>query len=229
MQSNYSLKYKSGKSGWKQFFLHNKNALLRKFNPNLELPWMKQKEIEVLWEILKNRNPKNSLEWGCGYSTLYFPTLLAGEFEWTSIEHVKEWAEIVQAKNSRKEVEVKYVAAELEETKGEGTFDEYKSYVQWPQVKAPFDFILIDGRARKHCLVKAFEMIADDGVVVVHDANRKSYLDNTSLFANQLLFVDYRRTAGGLWIGSKTLPLTKSSISIITRRLGVFRQKLAGS
>ncbi|MEQ8808011.1 MAG: class I SAM-dependent methyltransferase [Imperialibacter sp.] len=174
---------------------------------DLELPWMKQKEIEVLWELLKNRRPENSLEWGCGYSTSYFTGLLRGSFKWTSIEHIEEWARVVREKNKGDNVEIRYVPSDVPGAKGEGTFDQYKSYIESPEKGKPYDFILIDGRARKHCAKKAFEMIADDGVVVIHDANRESYLKYIQDIPHQLLLQDYRTKEGGMWIGSKALPL----------------------
>jgi len=39
-------------------------------------PWMKYREIEIIEEILKNLQPQRVLEWGAGYSTLYFPKIL---------------------------------------------------------------------------------------------------------------------------------------------------------
>ena len=59
-------------------------------------PWMRYREIEILKEILKKLRPKKCLEWGAGYSTLYFPKLLPEGTEWISIEHAKVWAEKVK-------------------------------------------------------------------------------------------------------------------------------------
>ena len=56
-------------------------------------PWMKYREIEIIEEIIKNLKPKKCLEWGAGYSTLYFPRLLDSDAKWISIEHEKEWFE----------------------------------------------------------------------------------------------------------------------------------------
>ena len=39
-------------------------------------PYMKNREIMILEEVIRNLNPKNCLEWGSGYSTIYFPKLL---------------------------------------------------------------------------------------------------------------------------------------------------------
>ncbi|RLE64356.1 MAG: hypothetical protein DRJ47_07875 [Thermoprotei archaeon] len=46
------------------------------------------------------------------------------------------------------------------------------------------------------------------GVVVLHDANRKHYLDPCKLYRYQVLFTDHRKDAGGLWLGSKNLKIS---------------------
>jgi predicted O-methyltransferase YrrM len=38
-----------------------------------------------------------------------------------------------------------------------------------------FDVALVDGRARTHCLRKAFRLVRPGGVVILHDAQREEY------------------------------------------------------
>ena len=38
-----------------------------------------------------------------------------------------------------------------------------------------FDVILVDGRKRRRCLLNAKELVGDDGIVVLHDAQREYY------------------------------------------------------
>ena len=40
-------------------------------------PHMKNREILILEELLRNLKSKNCLEWGSGYSTIYFPKFLS--------------------------------------------------------------------------------------------------------------------------------------------------------
>jgi predicted O-methyltransferase YrrM len=48
---------------------------------------MKEKEIEIILEIIKDKKPKKVLEWGSGYSTLFFSKWLDRDAKWISIEH----------------------------------------------------------------------------------------------------------------------------------------------
>ena len=59
-------------------------------------PHMKNREILILEELLRNLKPKNCLEWGSGYSTIYFPKFLIKDSKWLSIEHSAEWADRVK-------------------------------------------------------------------------------------------------------------------------------------
>jgi hypothetical protein len=70
-----------------------------------------------------------------------------------------------------------------------------------------FDFILVDGRARKDCLICALDLLNIGGIIVLHDANRKYYPDPCKLYRYQVLFTDHRKDAGGLWIGSRDLDI----------------------
>lgn len=38
---------------------------------------------------------------------------------------------------------------------------------------------------------------------MLHDANRDEYLTDVPPFTHQVLFKDYRKGRGGIWIGSK--------------------------
>ena len=90
---------------------------------------------------------------------------------------------------------------------GDGDYSDLRDYVEYPTKLGEFDFILIDGRARKYCLMKAYELLSDKGIVVLHDANRTYYHEPFRLFNHSLLFTDYREGWGGVWIGSKKLKL----------------------
>jgi hypothetical protein len=101
------------------------------------------------------------------------------------------------------QVNLVHVAANQEPfVEPDGAYEDFKNYIEHPM--GSFDFILIDGRARTHCLKKAHSLLSDKGLIVLHDANRKSYLENTSMFKHQYLFADHRKTFGGIWLGSKT-------------------------
>ena len=94
---------------------------------------------------------------------------------------------------------------------GDGAYYDLKDYIEFPSELKYYDFILIDGRARKDCLIHANKIIRDNGVVILHDAHREYYQDPCKLFKYQKYFVDIRKTieppfyGRGLWIGSKKL------------------------
>jgi hypothetical protein len=60
------------------------------------IPYMKFKEIAIMKELLATKKPKAVLEYGCGYSSLFYPQFLPVQATWTSIEHDKEWFESIQ-------------------------------------------------------------------------------------------------------------------------------------
>ncbi|MDX1629386.1 MAG: hypothetical protein R3345_11840, partial [Fulvivirga sp.] len=74
-------------------------------------------------------------------------------------------------------------------------------YIEFPAGK--FDFIFIDGRARKDCVKKAHELITDEGLVVLHDANRTHYHEYFDMFDHHELFDDHHKKYGGVWLASR--------------------------
>jgi predicted O-methyltransferase YrrM len=182
-------------------------VLERILKQDVRKPWMKYREIRVMEDLLAGLRPKRALEWGAGYGTSHFSRLLvpgAPGGAWIAIEHDPAWATRIR-EGAPSNVEVHTVPAEREPwlpENGDGAYADFRSYVEYPDRFEPFDFILIDGRAREACLRKARELLAPGGVVVLHDANRLSMRPQLDLFPHQLLFQDYRRYSGGIWIGS---------------------------
>lgn len=184
---------------------------------SLGRPMMRHREIDIIEEVLKNKKPKRCLEWGSGYSTLYFPKMLDGGAKWFSIEHDIDWHSKINnlVSNAGKEalaslegVSFYNIQPDNPSLKGScygGTNGyEFRSYIHFPEQLGKFDFILVDGRRRVWCLLVALQMIKDDGIVILHDANVTRYHEPFCLFHNKYQFKDMRRNlAGGIWIGSK--------------------------
>jgi len=184
--------------------------LLALLGKSTNLPWMKYREIEIIRELLTALKPARCLEWGAGYSTLLFPAQLEKGAQWLSVEHDEEWARRIQTQNQRPNVRVILAAPNRPDwaaTSRDGTYEDFRNYIEYPTPFAPFDFILVDGRARNACLSKAQELLTARGVVVLHDANRTSYHEAFPRFAHQLFFGDGRRQ-GGVWVGSTGIGLT---------------------
>lgn len=184
---------------------------------SLGRPMMRHREIDIIEEVLINKKPKMCLEWGSGYSSLYFPKMLDGGAKWFSIEHDIDWHSKINnlVSNAGKEalaslegVSFYNIQPDNPSLKGScygGTNGyEFRSYIHFPEQLGKFDFILVDGRRRVWCLLAALQMIKDDGIVILHDANVTRYHEPFCLFGNKCQFKDMRKNLeGGIWIGSK--------------------------
>lgn len=197
----------------------------------VDAPWMKAKELDILVEVLERLAPSRCLEWGAGLSTLWFPRRLPRLTRWLSIEHHAEWHASMRERNRDPRVEVVHIPADRGDyasTRREGTFDDFRTYVTYPETLGErFDFILVDGRARQACLQVAWRIVADDGVVVLHDANRAAYFEDLPPFAHRERFTDWKRRGGGIWVGSKTRPITELLDVAAHRRLWQAHQRVA--
>lgn len=187
-------------------------------------PWMKHREIEIIEEILRNLKPNKCLEWGTGYSTLYFPKFLDIDAKWISLEHEKDWFEKIKKCNVNPNVEIFTIKSNKypwSDEHRDGSYSDLTDYIEFPTKFGKFDFILIDGRARKDCLMKACQIISDKGVVILHDAGRTYYHEPFTHFKHSLLFTDYRKH-GGIWVGSNALELE----NVIDRKRHINRWKI---
>ena len=171
----------------------------------LPLPMMRYREINIIKEVIANTNPERVLEWGCGYSTLYFSKILGDGASWLSIDHNPHWMEKIERRNKNPNVSIHYVKPENPERTDEfrnGGYSDLAGYLEFPTDMGKFDLILIDGRARKECLIKAKELVAGNGIVILHDANRVSYHEPLKEYKSQEFFLDSRTTGYGIWLGS---------------------------
>jgi hypothetical protein len=90
------------------------------------------------------------------------------------------------------------------------------------------DFIIIDGRARKDCLEKAHQILAQNGIVVLHDAQRKYYQGAFCIYKYGILLVD-NSGAPGLWIGSKDIDIHRLVSIRKYKKLLIFSRALTKS
>jgi len=168
-------------------------------------PWMRCRELDVLDELLASLAPRRCLEWGAGYSTLYFPERLDAGATWLAVEHDRDWSRRIAALVVRHGTTVAHVPADRQpwsDPEGEGTLADLAAYVAYPAGRGPFDFILVDGRARPACWERAPSLLAPGGVIVLHDANRERYRPLLESPLTRLVLRDRRRTAGGLAIAT---------------------------
>ena len=187
---------------------HRDKFLGRRYGPPNK-PWMRYREIDVIEEILERLRPTSCLEWGAGSSTLFFSALLPPAARWMAIDHQAEWVDKLSTQVGTV-ADVHLVRPNnypWTDPEGEGSSADLADYLEFPTRFAPFDFILIDGRARIHCLRKAREILKPNGVVILHDADRQQYAAGFAGYPHQVRLVGNRRNAGGLWIGSMGQPI----------------------
>ncbi len=191
----------------------NRAKIIRLFNKDgIIKPLIKYRELDIIEDILMKHRPLKCLEWGSGYSTIYFPSLLNKRSKWISVEHDKYWANQIHELNKNPIVMIFHIPpnnSKWTDKNQDGSYFDLKDYVEFPSKFGKFDFILIDGRARTSCLDKAHDLLDNNGLVVLHDSNRKYYHEALKYFKQGILFEDYRVDSGGVWIGSMDVDIRK--------------------
>lgn len=121
---------------------------------------MDDKEISKIVSYLK---PEYKMfEWGCGGSTIYFSKYVTF---YRSIEHDRKWFEkITQLIESN---------TELYHYENKNKYYEYVNSIS--QYNDIYDVILIDGRSRVDCAVRAKSYLKHDGILFVHDYFNRQY------------------------------------------------------
>jgi MoaA/NifB/PqqE/SkfB family radical SAM enzyme/ubiquinone/menaquinone biosynthesis C-methylase UbiE len=149
--------------------------------PCHELPFMDQNEIKAIKICLNSfNNPINVLEWGSGKSTLFFSSLLQQGSSWLAFEHDPNWFQEMKTKiesHPSSCASIVYIQPDRPfDGLTDGDFTTFHNYVLAPaQSGNTFDFILVDGRARIECLAIGWNLLKENGVMVLHDAQRKEY------------------------------------------------------
>ena len=123
------------------------------------LPWMNYQVISFLEERLSN--DLSLFEYGSGYSTLFYATLVKNV---TAIEHHKGWYDIVE---TMKPDSVNLLYQPL---------DDGSAYCNAAaQDDNPYDVIIVDGRQRVRCAIKAKDSLTERGVLILDDSSRPRY------------------------------------------------------
>lgn len=157
-----------------------------------------EKDISIVRDILlSGKTHQECLEWGAGRSTVLFPTWMRStgkQFRYISIEHDPEWHKTVTTHVQTAgllNVDVRLFACS-----GDPRVEPMDDYVNHPfTIGKRFDFVFIDGRKRVRCLHVAARLLAPNGVVVLHDAERERYW---SAFDH---FNSHQRIGDKLWMG----------------------------
>jgi len=116
---------------------------------------------------------KNVLEYGSGHSTIQIGNACKTII---SVEHQLAWFNRIKTLVSDNCTLI-FKQPNLPYSEGAhcGTYEEFKDYVEAPLTYAPFDVILIDGRARVACSSICNKLGHKDTIVFIHDFDRIEY------------------------------------------------------
>ena len=158
--------------------------------------WMHPIELSQVQAVLYAVSPRAMVEWGSGGSSRAWLEALPGLERLCSVEHDAAWGQRVREsitdprftlmlrpppehapepehRPGDKETAAAHRAWCM---RGEDEPELMHHYVEAPaELGIAFDVALVDGRARTHCLRKAFELVRPGGVVILHDAQRSEY------------------------------------------------------
>jgi len=150
-----------------------------------EKPWLSPAAISILNKCLNSS--MIGLEYGSGRSTRFFSKRLN---KLVSIEHHQEWYDLVSRELNDEGINnVSYLKIEAEQSESKRDIEErYKSdYIEDNQNYSDyynkvsdfsdsyFDFILIDGRARVECSIRAIPKLKSGGIFVLDNSERRRY------------------------------------------------------
>jgi len=155
--------------------------------------WFDPVEQAQLFALLDELAPVRCLEWGCGGSTRAILERHASVESYLSIEHDPAWYRRVAREVTDRRLDLRWAAPNrpLEGTadapsaqriawdaQAEVDPEILRDYVELPaHLGGRFDFVLVDGRARRFCLRAGFDQLDAGGALALHDAQRESYRD----------------------------------------------------
>jgi hypothetical protein len=115
------------------------------------------------------------LEYGSGESTIEIADKCLSIL---SIEHQKPWYDkLIELKPINCELVLREPNLPYKEGGHCGTYEQFKSYIEAPLNKGPFDIILIDGRARVACASIVKSITHDNTLIFIHDYDRPEYAE----------------------------------------------------
>lgn len=165
-------------------------------------PLMNKREIAYFKKFLlhygKDGRKVRVLEWGSGGSTIYYTLFLRQNkipYLWRSIEYNKGWYEKVRDM-VKDDPSTKIELFDVENNALRQRTLPMNEYVDFPKtLNEKFDIIFVDGRKRRRCVLLARELISPDGVVLLHDAQRRHYQCAFTVYPNETFLSTH------LWCG----------------------------
>lgn len=178
--------------GWINSF---KNQIPMDINSN-PLPWVTYGFIDFISERLNKT--MDIFEYGSGNSTLWYAQKVNSV---ASVEHDRSWFEKI--KNSMpNNVNIYY-----QELIYNGEYSTFST-----KLDKKFDIVIVDGRDRVNCIKNAINSIKEDGVIVLDDSERESYLDGINfLLENNFKKIDFWGISPGLFYKKNTTIFYKTN------------------
>lgn len=148
---------------------------------SLDLPWWTFDSITMIDKYLQANAAARVFEFGSGASTVWL-SKRAGEVH--SVEHDVDWLAMVRSKLSEvgnvhlHGIEVTGIASDdaIRSAKDGWTDFDFRPYVQaLADVGGEFDLIIIDGRARSHCMDAARGYLSPTGIILFDNSHRSRY------------------------------------------------------
>jgi predicted O-methyltransferase YrrM len=173
---------------------------------------MAAEEFSQLLAAMHAVSPQRCLEWGSGGSTGALLRYCPFVERYVSIEHDRGWYEKVRAAVNDPRLDLHHVPPDeavprsrLRRTRiawdarAERERAVMAAYVDFPAtLGVTFDFVLVDGRARRFCLPAGWALLRPGGLLILHDAQRVQYHDVLFSLGQPLLLEPWRRGQIGL-------------------------------
>lgn len=123
------------------------------------IPWMNYSVVRFLEERLNQ--DLNVFEFGSGYSTIFYGSRSRSV---VAIEHDRQWVQILKEKLPEN---AKVLQIDLED----GT--EYEDSIA--ESGREWDVVIVDGRKRMNCFLRALDHLSETGVILLDDSDRERY------------------------------------------------------
>lgn len=155
----------------------------------LDLPWWTFEATDVVADHLSEHPGSRVFEWGSGASSVWLGRR-SGRV--TSIEHDAGWGDrmkgLLPANVEQLVVPPVRESAPIVASHKAGNegldFSEYAAAID--RFHDAFDLIVIDGRAREACLVRAVGRLAPGGLIVFDNVDRSRYRDAIAAVGEQI-------------------------------------------
>lgn len=151
----------------------------------LDVPWWTYRAIDAVERFIVERGTVRAFEWGSGASTIW----LARRVERVdSVEHHRGFGEMIQARLREEfpNADLQIVEPVPSPSPAIGSqkeghagldFSAYVAHIDRVAAErgAPFDLIVVDGRAREACVRAALAHLAEGGRIVFDNTMRRRY------------------------------------------------------